>query len=227
MIKEPKLKSYRNAEFLEFISSTIALVTRSGVTVLEGAKGNLETAYKDLDAAFKVNQGSALTASVQELDARRDNAIRGIRGMAKSYTYHFNPDKKAAGALLLKAMDKYSNNIAQLNYPAETAALKSLIGDFNADADLTAAIALLPDITEWVTELNEANLDFDAIYLDRVTDVAGKQTRPVSDFRPAAIEAYQTLVKHIEANSVLNPSAALTNLINQLNELVTKYDALV
>jgi hypothetical protein len=225
MIKEPRLKTYRNSEFLEFVSSTIELVNRSGLIILDNPKSDLENAYKDLDKSFKASQGSNLTATVQELDARRDDAIRGLRALSKAYTYHFDADKKAAGAALLKTIDKYSGNIAQLNYQAETATLKSLVGDFNNDADLAAAIVTL-ELTTWVTELNNANVDFETKYLDRVTDTASKQTVAVREHRPAAIEAYQTLIKHIEANNVLSPSAALTDLIGQLNELVNKYNAL-
>lgn len=225
MIIDAKLKNYRNAEFLEFISSTIQLVNRSGVTALNAAKVSLENEYKELEASFKVEQGSKLTATVQELDARRDDAIVGFRTLAKAYTYHYEADRKAAAFALLKTIDKYSGNIARLNYQAETAALKSLIGDFTNDADLMLAIDKL-GLNEWMSELNNANLDFNAKYLDRVEDTADRQTVAVSEKRPAAMEAYQNLVKHIEANSVLNPSSALMDLINWLNELITSYNAL-
>ena len=225
MITEPKLKSYRNSEFLEFISSTIELVNRSGIVALDPPKAALEVAYNNLDNSFKVSQGSLLTATVQELDVRRDDAVRGLRGLAKAYTYHFDTDKKAAGIAIFQAINKYSGNIAQLNYQAQTATLKSLSGDFEDDAVLAAAIVTL-DLAAWTAELKNANIDFETKYLDRVTDQANKKVAPVSEQRPAAIEAYNTLIQHIQANHILNPSAALTELIGQLNELVMKYNAL-
>jgi hypothetical protein len=225
MISEPKLRTYRNDEFIAFMNDTLALLTRANIAALSTAQGELQTAYDALETSFKVSQGSLLTASVQDLDARRDAAIRGIHSTAKAYAFHYDTTMQSAGVAVSKAISKYGSRIAQLNYQAQTATLKSLIKDFEADADLTAALALL-NLDTWVAEMKAANIAFEEKYLDRVTDQAGKKVAPVSEQRPAAIAAYDTVVKHIQANEILNPSAALTELQGQLSELVTKYNGL-
>jgi len=225
MISEPKLKTYRNSEFIAFINDTLGLLTRANIAALSTAQAELQTAYDALETSFKVSQGSLLTVSVQELDARRDAAIRGIHSMAKAYTFHYDEAMASAGTAVSKAISKYGSRIAQLNYQAQTATLKSLIKDFENDADLTAALATL-NLADWTTEMKAANTAFEEKYLDRVTDTAGKKVVPVSEQRPAAIAAYDTVVKHIQANEILNPSATLTELIGQLSELVTKYNNL-
>lgn len=225
MISEPKLKTYRNSEFIAFINDTLGLLTRANIAALSSPQANLQTAYDDLETSFKVSQGSLLTASVQELDARRDAAIRGINQAAKAYSFHYDEATQSAAVAVTKAISKYGTRIAQLNYQAQTATLKSLVKDFENDADLTAALTSL-NLTAWVAELKNANTDFEAKYLDRVTDKANKKTTPVSEHRPAAIAAYDTMVQHIQANNILSPSTALTELIGQLNELVLKYNVL-
>ncbi len=225
MISEPKLKTYRNSEFIAFMNDTLGLLTRANIAALSSSQADLQTAYDALDTSFKVSQGSLLTASVRELDARRDAALRGIHAAAKAYSFHYDEATQAAAVAVTKAISKYGSRIAQLNYQAQTATLKSLVNDFENDADLTAALTTL-HLTAWTAELKNANIDFETKYLDRVTDQANKKVSPVSEQRPAAIEAYNTLIQHIQANHILNPSAALTELIGQLNELVMKYNAL-
>ena len=225
MISEPKLKTYRNDEFIAFMNDILVLLTRANIAALSTAQGELQTAYDALDTSFKVSQGSLLTASVQELDARRDAALRGIHAAAKAYSFHYDEATQAAAVAVTKAISKYGTRIAQLSYQAQTATLKSLVNDFENDADLTAALNTL-NLTAWTAELKAANTAFEEKYLDRVTDQANKKVSPVSEHRPVAIEAYNTLVQHIQANNILNPSATLTELIGQLNELVVKYNAL-
>lgn len=225
MISEPKLKSYRNDEFIAFINDVLELLTRANITALSTPQNELQASYDTLDNSFKVSRGSLLTASVQELDARRDAAIRGIHTAAKAYSFHYEATKKEAATALAKAISKYGSRIAQLSYPAQTATLKSLIGDLENDADLTAALTTL-DLTAWKDELKAANTAFEQRYLDRVADNAGKKVTPIREHRPAAVAAYENVVKHIQANEILNPSAELTELVGQLEQLVVKYNAL-
>ncbi|MFK7949480.1 MAG: DUF6261 family protein [Saprospiraceae bacterium] len=225
MISEPKLKTYRNSEFIAFMNDTLGLLTRANIAALSSPQADLQTAYDGLETSFKVSQGSLLTASIQELDARRDAAIRGIHQAAKAYSFHYEEATQVAAIAVAKAISKYGTRIAQLNYQAQTATLKSLIKDFENDADLTAALTTL-NLSTWVAELKAANIAFEEKYLDRVTDKANKKVAPVSEQRPAAMTAYATVVQHIQANQILNPSAALTELVGQLNELVVKYNAL-
>lgn len=225
MLPTPNFRAYRNSEFIAFIGDVVELSKRNNIAELASQQAELETEYLQLDRAFKVSQGSLITTDIRSLDARRDAAIRGIRGVVVAYRYHFDAGAQAAANLLLQAIDKYGKQIASMNYQAQTATLKSLIQDLEVDADLTAALTSL-HLTDWVAELKTANETFETTYLDRVRDNANKKMAPVSEYRPAAVEAYTTFVKHIEANNILNPSAALTDLIGQLQQLIEKYNVL-
>ena len=226
MLTTAKLKSYRIGELLEFLGGTIEIINRSELTVLDNAKSDLIEAYKALDNSFKVSQGSRITETVQTLDARRDEAIMGIAQLVKAFTYHFKPELAAAAELMQKEINKYGVNIAKLNYQAQTAAIKSLLQDFENDGALRAAVSIL-QLTEWITELKTANDAFATAYLNRVADVVDKKVPPISDLRPAAYAAMEKLNQHVVANTVLNPSEELNTVVAQLEELSRKYNTVL
>lgn len=225
MISTPNLRRYRNSEFIAFFNDVIRLVQEVNIAALATPLSGLQNVYNDLDTSFQVSQGNLMTNTIQTLDARRDAAIKGIRGVAKSYQNHFETASTDAAALILQAIDKYGRQISELNYQAQTASMKGLIKDIENDADLTTALTTL-NLTTWFTEMKIANEAFEQKYLERVTDNAAKKVVPVSKHRPIAVQEYETLVKYIEANEVLNPSEELTTLKKSLEELINKYNAL-
>jgi hypothetical protein len=226
MIGEARVKKYRNAEFIGFMRSTVELIDKYNLTVLAAVKQDLVDAHKNLDLSFKVSSGSRITATVQELDARRDEAITGLTGVCKFYTYHYDPAIKNASALVHKEIMKYGAGVARQTYQSETESLLSLVKDFETDVALKAALTLL-GLDAWVAELKAANLAFNEAYLARVGDVAEKKVAPVTDYRPAAVAAYDKLVQHAKAFSIATPSEGLTSFVKELAELERKYDGLV
>lgn len=223
MISTPSLKRYRNSEFIAFLNDVLQLANTANITALETPLAELQSVYNDLETSFKVSKRSLITESIQALDARRDAALKGIRMTAKAYTYHFENSFKEAATAVFQAIIKYGSRLTELNYQSETASLKSLIKDFENDTSLTTALTTL-QLSAWVTELKTVNQNFETKYLERVTDNASKKVVAVKEHRPAAIAAYEQLIKHIDANTILNPSEALTTLASNLEELIGKYN---
>jgi hypothetical protein len=225
MLNIPRLSVYRNTEFIGFMTDVLDFANAANVAALTDKVAALQSNIDIMNNSFKAATHSDLTKDVQALDLRRDNAIKGIKTIATAHRFYANEANINASTSIVNSIDKYGQNIARFNYQAQTVTLQSLINDWENDADFQAALTLL-HLNDWVAELKTANEAFKTIYQDRVTDMANKQRTAVSELRPATTEAYITLVKHIEANDILNPSAALTNLIGQLNELVNKYNAI-
>lgn len=225
MLNIPRLSVYRNTEFIGFMTDVLDFANAANVAALTDKVAVLQSNIDVMNNSFKAATHSDLTKDVQALDLRRDNAIKGIKTIATAHKFHANEANINASTSIINSIDKYGQNIARFNYQAQTVTLQSLINDWGNDADFEAALTLL-HLNDWITELKMANEAFKTTYQDRVTDMANKQRIAVSELRPATTEAYITLVKHIEANDILNPSAELTNLIRQLNELVNKYNAI-
>lgn len=220
---EPRLKSYRNDEFIGYIKSSLELLTKANIPALSTVQTALQAAYDELELSFKINKGSLLTATIQELDARRDAAIRGILNVVRGYSLHYDENIKSAAFLIERAIVNYGRKIYALNYQAETSTVQSLVNEFENDADLVAALTLL-NMTGWKDELKTANTDFENKYLDRISEDVVKDLPPVSELRPVAIDAYYDVLQHIQANNVLNPSPDLTTLTEELERLAEKYN---
>ena len=113
-----------------------------------------------------------------------------------------------------------------MNYQAETSVLDNLVIDLKNKEVHAAAVELL-GLGDTVTEIKAANDQFNKTYLERVGEEA------VKDFTAAGVlvqecrEKYNILVRHIEANAILNPSETSTRLINQRNSLIEKFNTLL
>ncbi|MGB1205809.1 MAG: hypothetical protein ACPG5B_09195 [Chitinophagales bacterium] len=94
----------------------IELTRQTNFAPLATPSADLETAYTNLDIAFKITQGSLLTQSVQVLDTGRDLAIRSIKTIAKAYGLHYKETYRLAAAIL-QELNKYNRSIHTLSYP--------------------------------------------------------------------------------------------------------------
>jgi Family of unknown function (DUF6261) len=228
MIQTIFLRSLRNSEFIRFNKDVLSICSNNnpvalGIPVQVAA---LQTATVPLDDLFVKERGNLITPELEALDARRDDALTGIRVFAEAQTYHYDPVIEAAGQQVLSAMDKYGRNLPRLNYIAETEVIDSLTDDFSTDADLVAATTTL-NLQEWVKELSTANTLFNSRYLARNTNYAAQPGGNLQEQRNVTTDAYRVLADHITAHATITPSAVYTKLINEINTLVDQYNQLI
>jgi len=220
MLKSPKFGFYKNPLFYTFISNSLALFKTYKIPALK----SLTTDYDEMGKSFQKEVRSMKTQSLKELDKRRDDAIRGMTALVKSYRFHFDPAKNQAGNLLEQSIYKYARSIAKLSYQEETAVLTNLLTDWNQDTALGQAIKVL-DLADWKTELETANQEFNHVYLARNKEKAHQESiASVSEIREEVEANYQMLTQHLHAHAILNPSENLTALIAELNMLIEKYN---
>jgi hypothetical protein len=224
-ITTPALGLYRNSEFIRYMKNVIAICGNNNPRSLkiEAQVNGLQTATTPLDDLFMIERGNLLTVELQTLDARRDDAINGLRMAATAFAYHFDPVLKNAAIVLGAALDKYGTGLAKLNYIAETEVIESFVGDTSRDATLAAALTTL-QLNSWVAELNEANQRFNTTYLSRTSSYASKPDGSLTELRVVTAKAYSDLVAHITAHFTLTPSDGYTKLIGELNSLSEQYN---
>lgn len=223
-----KIDLLRNAEFIALGKDFISLIDAANPATLGINAGfaPFKAEWLSLDSLFMLERGSILTDDLVALDTRRDNAIVGIRTVADGYSRHFDPAFRAASERILACIDKYGSKIHKQNLLAETETLRNLVADFETGALMLNALTVL-GLSAWVTELKDANNDFNQVYLQRTQETSAKPNDSLAARRKPAIELYRKLVKTIDAKDTLDPSPALTTLINQLNGLVDKYNQLI
>lgn len=135
MINSADLQNYRNGEFIQFM-----LTVKNKCTELDPAALQIEVQVTDLanhvqsiDNLYKPFTGSDITPELVILDARRDQAIIGIRGLSESYTFHFDPEKKMAGDQILANIEHYGTKIYLKNYVEETTILRAIVTDLETE----------------------------------------------------------------------------------------------
>ena len=223
MIDKLYFNKLDNAEFLQFMRSVIEVYNRAAHATLTPFLTPLSDALVDLSKAFGAERRNSLTDDIQELNKRRSDAIRGIKKLANSYTFHYDLTVRDAAALLLYSMNNYDRYIDKLSYQAKTLTINKLVGEWNADPQLSNALTLL-HLQDWVQELSAVNAAFEQTYLDRVQDEVARKVVSFTKQREPVQDIYDNLCRFTVAYAKLNP-ATYEMLIEELNELIAKYKA--
>ncbi|MFZ4548865.1 MAG: DUF6261 family protein, partial [Bacteroidales bacterium] len=166
---------------------------------------------------------SMLTDDIAEADDLRDNTFIGLCDAIKSAGRHFRPEVQQAASRLQVIIGNHSNLIRK-SYDEETAAINSLINDFNT---VGAADVAIIGLTDWVNELQANNNAFDDLKKGRYTEEAGKTQLQMKEVRLQLDEAYHAIVNRINALIVVNGETAYSNFVNELNQRVESYSKLV
>ncbi|MES2655559.1 MAG: DUF6261 family protein [Bacteroidota bacterium] len=221
----PKLREFRNREFVQYLKDAVKIYQANDL-----AKLKLDTYVAELlknlttlDTIFGVAKKNENTETLENLDARRDAAIVGIRTVAEGYESHFETAAQKAGKLVKSHIDKYGSKISILNYLAETKAIGSVISDFENDDDVQDALSLL-NINSWVNELKNANEAFNAMYLTRNKDIAAQPDQNLLDARTDAIPVFRKLIEKTEAFYVVLSDNQYKKIIDELEALTQKYN---
>jgi len=80
----------------------------------------LKTKWTELSGIFLQETASPLSPLLEKLDQRRDRAISGIKMYVESLALHYNEKVVEASKIVLEAILKYGENIANQNFIVET-----------------------------------------------------------------------------------------------------------
>lgn len=228
MIYKAHLKRFWISEVLQFMHETYSICNKFDVENLQIADKviALRAASLALDSSFKRDCTSEFSSEIVALDQRRDVCIIGIRMGADAYTYHFDFEKSSAAAAIINSIDKFGKVVTLMNYQSETSTIESIIESWATDSKLATAIQTL-HLTDWVNELKTTNELFSKAYHSRMDQKLQNPKINTVELRQKAIDAYQILITNIEARSILARPNLYDELVNQINELVEKYNVLV
>lgn len=228
MIKISNLNKLRISELLQFIMDVLGICQKYDPEKLLIAPKveALKADNKVLDAAFKVSPGSSISEQIETLDERRDDCLIGIRTCAVGFSHHYDSEMAQAGLYVLDSFRTYGKNIARLNYPSETSTVSSLTSDWESNAKYNTALIKL-NLLVWARELRSINTEFNDVYLSRVTEKAGEPSVVATEYKHTVMGSYQGLVTRINARAEVDEDGQYLLLINELNELIDKYNTIV
>jgi len=225
MFTKAIIKRYYLGELISYLKAMVQLCTEAGANALliDTLTTALQNATLQVEAAYAYQKDSPITLELERLDMLRDEALVGIKLVADGYAHYFEPNEKAAANTLITCFNKYGSAIIKLSYNAESAVVDKLVTDFETDATVAAALATLK-ITSWVGHLKASNNSFKAKYLERTTQYASQPQQSALELKPAAIAAYDKLLKNIDSRNTLDETGKYTVLIQKINALTEQYN---
>lgn len=229
MIDSINLQSLRNADFIQFNANTLGIVQRNNPEALHVQEQYdlLVLENNIILNLFKTDVANPITDTINTADVRRGDAFNGINTVLLGFTYHFDVTIKQQATLLHSHLASYGTGIARLNYQSKTLTIKSIVSDWTNNTELGDAITLLK-LENWKIELEQANSNFDSLYLDRTQNMATASPDTMKAKRLDAINAFYDLRNNINAQFTINkgkdPFAKVTN---ELNALISQYNILL
>lgn len=220
MINSIVLQPLRNSEYIQFLTDILNIVSKNNPKTLNVSAQYdlLLTATDNVEKLFKISQASLVTAEIEALDKRRDDAINGISLQVQSLVYSADPGINQHGKTLNAHLALFGSSIARENYQSETTILRNIVNDWKNKPELQEAVKAL-NLGNWLNELESANNDFNQAYIKRNEELAAAPTEKLRELRNIANNLYYKLRTRINSNFDINdgaePWASTVNLINQ------------
>ncbi|WP_321516473.1 DUF6261 family protein [Marinifilum fragile] len=226
--KSIQLRQLRHNEFIQYNKNFLEILTGFDLEALKVKmqSDSFSSLLSDMTALYMPDRGSEITKLLEEDDARRDKAINGIQAVVEGFCNHFDNEYVMAATVLLNSLNKYGSRISKQNYQGETAILDSILQEWKSESVLINALSKL-SLTAWADELEAANAKFNTDYLDRVKEDAEQSDVKIIDIRNQMIESYRVLTTRIEAFATISDDETYATIINQVNSVIPKYNAVV
>ena len=215
-----ELRSFRrdrlqHLEHYQFTDHLLTMAKEANVAKLTAVLKPLENAFKDEDEAVFPQRGNAMNAQLRELDDRRDKAYYSLQHAVDAGLYSEEAEELEAAKRVSEIMKRYAG-VATMNYDKETGGLKNLLADL-AETEAAKALKVL-HAEGAVKRIGDHNKAFDEAFRGRFA--GDKKLFDMKALRRVTDKAIDAVVRRIDSLDDLEPSAAITALINRYNQLV-------
>lgn len=160
------------------------------------------------------------TASLEELDEKRDHMSRIIMGII-DYQVNSSIATKAAAAKVLQALCAPYRHVARSDYRTETRELDGMIALLSSEENMAHLTTL--NLTQEMEELMLLNARFDSAIQMKQNEAAERMpqtTLSTEELRHAIDAKYAEIVQMVNAYAVVQPSPEIENYITQLNAII-------
>lgn len=216
-IKSFNVSRPRQEEIFEFHSVALSLLAKCTHPKFMELYHAYNHSFTKFDESLKQNMASSLTKQITLLDHRRDNGYQGLAAMVENALHHFNTRKAAAAEKIHAILSRYGDP-RKLPYMQESGVLENILQDLNT-ADIKAALALI-GATDWKDEMQHANDEFRALFIDRTKEQSGFVTGLSTNARIETDNAYRSCVQRLNALAELENDAVFAEIITGINRLI-------
>ena len=214
-IKKIFKRELQHLEHYQFANHLLTMAKEANVEKLTAVLKPLEDAFKDEDEAMFPKKGNEMNAQLRELDDRRDKAYYSLQHAVDAGLYSEEAAELEAAKRIDEIMKRYAG-VATMNYDKETGGLKNLLADL-AETEAAKAVKVL-HAEGAVKRLGDHNKAFDEAFRGRFA--GDKKLYDMKALRRVTDKAIDAVVRRIDSLDDLEPSAAITALINRYNQLV-------
>ena len=215
IIKSVKKGHLQHLEHYQFTDHLLTMAKEANVEKLTAVLKPLEDAFKAEDEAVFPQRGNAMNAQLRELDDRRDKAYYSLQHAVDAGLYSEEAEELEAAKRVSEIMKRYAG-VATMNYDKETGGLKNLLADL-AETEAAKALKVL-HAEGAVKRIGDHNKAFDEAFRGRFA--GDKKLYDMKALRRVTDKAIDAVVRRIDSLDDLEPSAAITALINRYNQLV-------
>ena len=214
-IKKIFKRELQHLEHYQFANHLLTMAKEENVEKLTAVLKPLEDAFKAEDEAMFPKKGNEMNAQLRELDDRRDKAYYSLQHAVDAGLYSEEAAELEAAKRIDEIMKRYAG-VATMNYDKETGGLKNLLADL-AETEAAKAVKVL-HAEGAVKRLGDHNKAFDEAFRGRFA--GDKKLFDMKALRRVTDKAIDAVVRRIDSLDDLEPSAAITALINRYNQLV-------
>ena len=214
-IKKIFKRDLQHLEHYQFTDHLLTMAKEANVEKLTAVLKPLEDAFKDEDEAVFPKKGNEMNAQLRELDDRRDKAYYSLQHAVDAGLYSEEAEELEAAKRVSEIMKRYAG-VATMNYDKETGGLKNLLADL-AETEAAKALKVL-HAEGAVKRIGDHNKAFDEAFRGRFA--GDKKLYDMKALRRVTDKAIDAVVRRIDSLDDLEPSAAITALINRYNQLV-------
>ena len=205
----------QHLEHYQFTDHLLTMAKEANVAKLTAVLKPLEDAFKAEDEAVFPQRGNAVNSQLRELDDRRDKAYYSLQHAVDAGLYSEEAEELEAAKRISEIMKRYAG-VATMNYDKETGGLKNLLADL-AETEAAKALKVL-HAEGAVKRISDHNQAFDEAFRGRFA--GDKKLYDMKALRRVTDKAIDAVVRRIDSLDDLEPSAAITALINRYNQLV-------
>jgi len=217
-----KFHNFRMEEVRAYMDLVMDITSQIPVNQLGETRDDFKEAQDVYSGVLKQVMGSVYTKGVADADDYRDKIGTGLTTVVKGYSYHFD-QTVAEAARQLQIVFNATKNFTKLPYSQQTATIKELVENLRSDR----YNHLLDDagIRGWVDELENANNNFEAAYLNRGQEdgVYHVETGTSAEARKNVIAEYNEFIATLNAMLRIKPTQELERAALSLNEITRQY----
>ena len=217
-----KFHNFRMEEVRAYMDMVMDITSQIPGGELGETRDEFKKAHDAYSNVLKQVMGSVYTKAVADKDDYRDKIAVGFNTVIKSNSYHFDPSV-AEASRQLQVVINASKGFTTAPYSQQTAIIKDLIE--NLRSDRYNRLVDEAGVKEWVDELENANNDFEATYLNRGQEDGAYhiETGTSMEARKTVIAEYNDFIATLNAMLRLQSTPALENAARSLNEITRQY----